>query len=354
MPSEAEQAALTAAYLAQQRLLAATLSRDLVLLVRQIFDVTDQGRSWSATKLALDSLIRERRRRSADLAARYYVDLRGLAAPSPVGRDARLRGERSRQFTPEVRLDPGTGLVTTRLGSSAEVSEATRAIEAPLPGRPREDVESAELDLPGDLSEEDAWAELGKIAPLTPEDVADLDEDRVDANLNATGIASFKKAIRAGQNPERAVDTMAVNLSGASTTLVLEGGREVIHDAAMADDEAIGWARITDPDPCAFCAMLASRGAVYHSRATAGAAANKKFVGDGMFKFHNHDQCLAKPIFDPEDEALVVADELYERWLKVTRGAPGQKMIDSWAQYWNQLDPADKPTVHTGDAAATA
>jgi hypothetical protein len=197
----------------------------------------------------------------------------------------------------------------------------------------------------------EAWSELERIADLRPEEIEALSEDRVDANLNATGIASYKKAIRAGQTPERALDTMAVNLSGSATTLMLEGGRRVIHDAVLGDEDAIGWARITDPDPCAFCAMLASRGAVYHSRMTAGGTANKRFVGDGMFKFHNHDACVAKPIFDPDDEALRVADELYDRWLKVTRAAPGMKMIDSWTQYWNGLDPADKPIVQSDQAA---
>lgn len=360
MPSQAEQAALTAAYIAQQRLLAAALSRDLVLLVRRIFDVTDQGRSWSATKVALDTLIRERRRESAGLAARYYVNLRHLAIPTALAaHDTELGGAGRSRPQPQVRLNPGTGLPQPRPTSSGErPGPAARPVEAPQPERPREPAEAAErdvLELPEDVSDDDAWAELEKIAPLTPEDIADLNEDRVDANLNATGIASYKKAIRAGQAPEKAVDTMAVNLSGASTTLVLEGGREVIRDAVLADEEAIGWARITDPDPCAFCAMLASRGAVYHSRATAGAAANKKFVGDGMFKFHNHDACIAKPIFDQDDPALEVADDLYERWLRATQGASGQKkMLKAWTEYWDQLDPADKPTTHSSDAAAIA
>ncbi|TDD97635.1 hypothetical protein [Actinomadura rubrisoli] len=349
MPSQAEQAALTAAYVAEQRLLAASLSRDLVLLVRQIFSVADPGQSWPTTKLALDTLIRERRRQSANLAARYYVDLRQLAVPqSPLRREAAIYEARRRQFRPEVRVDPGTGLVHTRLASAAEVSEATRTIEAPLPEQPRPEGAPAELDGFADISEEDAWAELEKIAPITLEDIEELDEDRVDANLNATGVASYKKAIRAGQPPERARDTMAVNLAGSAATLALEGGRETIRSAVLGDDEAIGWARVTDADPCAFCAMLASRGAVYRSRQTAGGAKNKQFEGEGMFKFHNHDGCSAVPVFDADDPVLEEAERLYDKWLEVTRAAPGEKMIDAWTKYWDNREDKPRPETATG------
>jgi hypothetical protein len=293
---------LTAAYMAQQRLIATTFSRDLLLLLRAVFSTVDPGQSWPATRMAVTSLIRERRRSSADAAARYFVDLRRLEVP---------------QRVPAAQAQPSP---VQLLGSEPTT----------VPG---------------------TWADLERIAPVTPEDIAVLDEDRVEANLNATGIASYQRAIRAAKSPEQARDIMTTTMTGASTRLVLEGGRQVIHDAVMGDEHAIGWARITDPDPCAFCAMLASRGAVYHTRMTAGGKANKRFVGDGMFKFHNNDACLAKPIFDPDDEALKVADELYDRWLRVTRASPHMKMIDSWTLYWNDLDPADKPIVQLDQAA---
>ena len=349
MAQTAEQAALTAAYLAQQRLIASTFSRDLLLLLRAVFSVNDPGQSWPASKLAMDALIRDRRRRSADSAARYYVQLRRASVGQPPARrpPRPAPGEPIRrvpQSEPQgsVNLDPSTGQLrpqpSTVPAPPAEVEQTGGATDDDL-----------ELD---PLSSDDPWAELEKIAPLRPGEETELDRfsdlqpDRVEATLNSTGIASYKKALRAGQTPEQARDTMTTNLAGSATTLVLEGGRQLIHDTTLDDDEAIGWARITDPDPCAFCAMLASRGAVYRSRGTAGAEANKKFVGDGMFKFHNHDQCTARPIFDSEDPALEIADELYERWLAVTRGASGKKMIDAWAAYWNGLDPADKLTTH--------
>lgn len=183
---------------------------------------------------------------------------------------------------------------------------------------------------------------------VEPDGIEHLAEDRIEANLNSTGIASYKKAIRAGQSPEKALDTMAVNLTGSASTLALEGGRETVRDAVLSDDEAIGWARVADADPCAFCAMLISRGAVYRSRETAGAAKNKQFEGEGMFKFHNHDGCSAVPVFDPEDPVLEEADRLYDKWLEVTAASAGGKMIDVWTKYWDSREDKPRPEAATG------
>lgn len=348
MAPTAERAALSAAYVAQQRLIASEFSRDLILILRGVFRVGDPGQSWPATKLALDGLLRDRRRRSAVSAARYYVALRRASVPAPTAGPRATAPRPSPGPGRRAALEP-TGVPHRDRVPARDLAQATPAERnADSLGAAAGADDAADV---GEVTEEDAWAELERIAPLQPGEETDLDRfgdlepDRVEATLNATGIASFKRAIRAGQSPERALDTMTTSLAGSTTTLVLEGGRELIHDTTVADDEAIGWARITDPDPCAFCAMLASRGAVYHSRGTAGADANKRFVGEGMFKFHNHDQCTARPIFDPEDPALAVADELYERWLRVTRAQTGTKMIDAWTVYWNGLDPADKPIV---------
>lgn len=303
MASQAEQAALTAAFVASQRLLAVTFTRDLVLLLRAIFSVNDPGQSWPATKQALAAMTRDRRRQSTDLARVYYQDLRRAALLQP-----------DRPRPPATRRTPD---LPDDFDESAPEEPGTEADEI--------DVEVGEF-------------EFDDVDPVEPDDLPD---DRIEATLNATGIASYKKAIRAGQTAEKALDTMAVNLSGAATNLALEGGRELIHETTMSDDEAIGWARVGDGDPCAFCAMLISRGAVYKSADTAGRAQNKNFVGEGMFKFHNHDGCTAVPVFFLSDPVLEDAEALYDKWLEVTGSAPGEKMFDAWARYWKNRE--DKP-----------
>ena len=59
-------------YRQRQALLAATLTRDLVLLLRALFNPTDPGPAWQAVRTAVAALIADRRRQSADLAVAFY------------------------------------------------------------------------------------------------------------------------------------------------------------------------------------------------------------------------------------------------------------------------------------------
>lgn len=333
MASQAEQAAaaVTAAYMARQRLLALTLTRDLILLVRQIFAPGVPGPSWASTKIQLGALIRDRRRLAGDLAARYYVDLR-QASLAP--RQVRALRPEATVRVPEVSRPPAREVV-----ESVARQEQHRRMR-PEPETTLED--SLGLD---PLTEREAWAELDRIASAHP---SELDADRLDANLNATGIASFEKALRAGQTPSQAVDTMAVNLSGAATTLTLEAAREVVRDAAQADEEALGWIRVPDEDPCSWCAMLASRpgasqGQFYRSAGTAGRDKNANFEGHGQFKWHDHCGCTAVPIFSPDDPHLRRAEDLYELWVDQTKGHGQKAAVNAWRRYWDNRDQTDQP-----------
>jgi len=64
------------------------------------------------------------------------------------------------------------------------------------------------------------------------------------------------------------------------------GGRLTVAATTGRDRKAIGWRRVTDGNPCAFCAMLASRGPVYRDAAAA----------DGL-KYHAHCGCGAEPVY---------------------------------------------------------
>ena len=330
--SEQAAAAVTAAYIARQQLLVLTLTRDLVLLLRQLFQPGNPGPSWAVAKTQVGTLIEDRRRLAGDLAARYYIDLRQVS----------LQPRRA----PELRPEASTLMPVTHRPAARDIVESVT--------RQQPSSASAESASTGDLeeafgldplTEEEAWAELQRIAPAGPND---LDERRLDENLNVTGIASYEKALRAGQTPEQAVDTMAVNLSGTATRLALEGAREVIRDAAEADTEAIGWIRVPDADPCSWCAMLASRpgglqGQFFRSEQTAGRAKNSKFTGEGQFKWHDHCGCTAVPIFRDDDPLLERADDLYEQWLRETQGYSGKNARNAWRRYWENRDRPEHP-----------
>jgi hypothetical protein len=71
---------------------------------------------------------------------------------------------------------------------------------------------------------------------------------------------------------------------GTATRIALDGGRSTVVDTVKADPVAVGWYRVTDGQPCAFCALIASRGVVF-----------KKDTVD--FKTHNDCGCFGAPAF---------------------------------------------------------
>lgn len=172
-----------------------------------------------------------------------------------------------------------------------------------------------------------AEAGVGGAIVLTPP--RQLLEERLDEALDGAGIFTYRQALRLGATPVEARDRAAVTLSGTSSRLALEGGRDVIEGTVLADDEALGWARISDGDPCAWCAMLVSRGAIYKSGVSAGDASR------GGEKYHDHDGCQAVPVFDYSSPYQQAAEDLYEEWQRATAGHSGEAARKAWRKYWD-------------------
>lgn len=113
---------------------------------------------------------------------------------------------------------------------------------------------------------------------------------------------------------------------GAARKIVADVGRDTIADALDEDPEALGWARMTDADPCPFCALLATRGAVYHTEGTAGGSANRNFKGGGNYKFHDHCSCTVVPILAGQQwEPPAYVQEWERLYAESTGGAYGTK-----------------------------
>lgn len=108
---------------------------------------------------------------------------------------------------------------------------------------------------------------------------------------------------------------------------VLDGGREVLTEAVNSDRDAVGWARVTDSDPCYFCAMLASRGFVYESRDTAlrssGVRGNQR-LGQ---PFHDGCGCTAEPRFHRDAPLPGDADLYSQLWDDTTQGLSGKAAV---------------------------
>jgi len=112
--------------------------------------------------------------------------------------------------------------------------------------------------------------------------------------------------------------------------LVLDQSRRAVMDAAELDKEATGWARVTEPDACSFCRLLATRGAAYTSKASADFRAHtKKANGSG-----GTCRCHAEPVFGQYEPTAQARQDLedYQR-LADEYGHSGRDILVAWRQH---------------------
>jgi hypothetical protein len=144
------------------------------------------------------------------------------------------------------------------------------------------------------------------------------DEAYINKVLNIMGPGQFYHYLK--DNPEDNAATMAADgLRGSATRLVMAGGRDTITATTPQDPVAKGWERVIEPGACSFCAMLASRGAVY-----------KESTVD--FRAHDHCHCVARAVFEGQKS---VNQDLSQEWAKVTAGTRGKAAVAAWDQHWS-------------------
>lgn len=132
----------------------------------------------------------------------------------------------------------------------------------------------------------DAFREAAAVeGTASPALAAAITEAQVTASLYVTGRDGLRVALNAGQTAEEARQTVFVRTSGTVTRHVLAAGRQTLIDSVQGDPQALGWARVTDGDPCYFCLTLASRGAVYKTEQSAD------------FQAHDHCGCTVMPVY---------------------------------------------------------
>lgn len=111
-----------------------------------------------------------------------------------------------------------------------------------------------------------------------------------DAALLA-GPVRVKMLVGRGEAPGSAHAKAFTKFSGIARRQVLSGGRMMIDATTKADTRAIGWRRVSDGNPCSFCAMLCSRGPVYASKERA------ETVGGSGLQYHGHCGCTAEILY---------------------------------------------------------
>lgn len=134
--------------------------------------------------------------------------------------------------------------------------------------------------------------------------------------------------------PEPDVEAAQTNMEGAVGRLLQDVGRNTTIDNVASDRLAVAWAREAQPDACWFCAMLATRGAVYKSAETAGQvkASNALSVlgmpaGDAkgfVNRYHDHCHCQVVPVFNVFEKQAHVRDWT-ALWNESTRDVSGME-----------------------------
>jgi hypothetical protein len=146
---------------------------------------------------------------------------------------------------------------------------------------------------------------------------APLDPDVIRSSLRGAGLLGTLNARRAGLPPEAARRNGFVRVAGASGSLVLAGGRRALLEGMARDPARPRWQRVTSSRPCAFCAMLATRGPAYRSQAGAD------------FQAHDHCSCTPEPAYDGS-QLPAVSRRLREQWSESTAGLSGTDALNAF------------------------
>jgi hypothetical protein len=115
---------------------------------------------------------------------------------------------------------------------------------------------------------------------------------------------------------------------GAAQKLVADRGRATLRQAVKADPQAVAYARAAALGACAFCRLMASRGAVYATAESAGRDANALFTGDAsVVKFHNDCHCAIVPVFRGQRFELSPHAQEWDRlYREYAQGHPGDQL----------------------------
>jgi hypothetical protein len=151
-----------------------------------------------------------------------------------------------------------------------------------------------------------------------------LRPDYLSTVVNAMAAGQFFHFLNTGDEASVASGKAMDALQGASSRLVMNGGRDTVTTAASFDDNAQGWERITESNvrACDYCSMMAGSSGVHKS------------FGD---RFHAHDRCycLARTVFSGQQSYNA---EIQDEWHRATAGKSGKAAVAAWKQYWSEKD----------------
>ncbi|SIL72062.1 Uncharacterised protein [Mycobacteroides abscessus subsp. abscessus] len=176
-----------------------------------------------------------------------------------------------------------------------------------------------------------------KVGDAPPEGVV-ADDVMAQARTNTTGVG-VKHAMNGGRGEvQQQVEAEYDRAVAAENAADSSGASVVDLTQRRAERKAIGYARMTDDNPCYFCAVLASQGAVYLNansfdrsnsvvrdiKRDGKVVAHRPFVGDGLVKVHDHCRCQLRPVFREADKMDERANYFLKQWEKFGKGGKGE------------------------------
>lgn len=191
-----------------------------------------------------------------------------------------------------------------------------KSLDRDMPDLPRGDTSPIPVeDLPLD------W-------DTTFQNLEDSAEHQVEVILQSVGPDAFNN--RHGDH-----DRSGADVASQAERISLMYARGMTADLSQVDEEVLGWARLsTTGTPCAFCAMLISRGFDYKSYEAAGGNGSSEV----REKFHPNCHCVAVPVFSDaqyENSPLFALNRKYfDLWDEVQASdTPGKDALNKWRNY---------------------
>lgn len=126
--------------------------------------------------------------------------------------------------------------------------------------------------------------ELGPDRLFRPVLASAVDPIALRTSMLVTGPVSLRANLARSMSLDEALRRSSSASSAAGMRHALNGGRDTIVASVGADSAARGWQRVTSGHSCAFCALLAAKGAVYSAESV-------------RFRCHDGCHCTAEPVY---------------------------------------------------------
>lgn len=212
----------------------------------------------------------------------------------------------------------------------------TAALDGPPPVVDRE--KPAESRSPRRRTSNPRLRQAGRGRLVKPKIIWDDEDKAAKRSLALSGPVLIEAKKKRGKSPSAAAREAAVAAGGSAARHVLTGGREQHLEMVREDAAAIGWMRVTDGDPCAFCAMLSSRGPEYQSEWSATHVVNRNAKRPLGAIYHDHCGCSAEAVFSETQAWPGRGREFQKLWKDATGGFSGKDALNAFRRAYERPD----------------